>query len=308
MSTDFEDKLRADMGRVPVTARPGLAREAHQRNARRRHRTALAVAATGTAAAVAGATTGLALTTTSGTSQPSGRAPVETTAFVVSHVTSALATTDKIGYTSSAFTGPGLTTGVLTDRLALWAYGDLSRQLTESKTGQPLYDTSTAPESGGWRILAVSYPDRDYIDVTASHAAVSLPLSQLYSPPADLCASGVLTVGNASTKTAADWAAIITNGLKCGAFTTDGRQWVDGVDAIKLIGHRTVPQTTLWVDPGSYLPVRLTDQVHVILGSAAKQTAATLTTDFRWLPATKANLKQLTAPIPPGFREVTGQP
>jgi hypothetical protein len=44
---------------------------------------------------------------------------------------------------------------------------------------------------------------------------------------------------------------------KCGAFTVAGRQWVDGVDAIKLAGHTTGPGSAIWVNPGSYLPVRL---------------------------------------------------
>ena len=78
MSIDFEDQLRAEMGRVQVRPRPGLAREAHRRYARSRRRTALAVAATGTAAAVAGATAGFALT--AGTP---GTGPIETTAYVV---------------------------------------------------------------------------------------------------------------------------------------------------------------------------------------------------------------------------------
>ena len=62
MSIDFEERLRADMGQVEVHPRPGLAREAHRRYRQGRRRTALAVAATGTAAAVAGATAGFALT------------------------------------------------------------------------------------------------------------------------------------------------------------------------------------------------------------------------------------------------------
>ena len=49
MSIDFEERLRADMGQVQVRPRPGLAREAHRRYQKGRRRTALAVAATGTA-------------------------------------------------------------------------------------------------------------------------------------------------------------------------------------------------------------------------------------------------------------------
>jgi len=308
MSTDFEDKLRADMGRVQVSPRPGLAREAHRRYTRSRRRTALAVAATGTAASVAGATAGLTLTTaTSGTSATAARGPVQTTAYVVSRVTSALAATNTIGYSTSSFSGPAAKTTRLANRIAEWDYGDLGRQFIESQSGQPLFDTSARPQGGGWQIRSVSYPARDYSDVTVTHAAVSFPVGQIYEPSADLCTSGVLTLGNARTKTAADWAAIIANGLKCGAFTTDGRQWVDGVDAIKLIGHRTASQTTIWVDPGSYLPVRMTDEVHVMFWRTAKQSTATLTIDFRWLAPTKANLRQLTAPIPAGFREVSGK-
>ncbi len=97
MSINFEERLRADMGHVEVHPRPSLAREAHRRYRKSRRRTALAVAATGTAAAVAGATAGFALTAGS-----AGTAPIETTAYVVNRVSSALAATDAIGYSTVA--------------------------------------------------------------------------------------------------------------------------------------------------------------------------------------------------------------
>ena len=62
--------------------------------------------------------------------------------------------------------------------------------------------------------------------------------------------------------------------------------------------------TTIWVDPSSYLPVRLTAQLQLNAGGNEKQNA-TLTIGFRWLPPTRANLKELTAPIPKGFREAS---
>jgi hypothetical protein len=89
-------------------------------------------------------------------------------------------------------------------------------------------------------------------------------------------------------------------------FTVAGRQWVDGVDAIKLTGHKPAAEATIWVDPSSYLPVRLTGRVQLISGGPEKQDAGTLTIDFRWLPPTSANLAKLTAPIPPGFHQVSG--
>ena len=47
-------------------------------------------------------------------------------------------------------------------------------------------------------------------------------------------------------------------------FTVAGRQRVDGVDAIKLTGHKPAAGTTIWVDPSSYLPVRLTGRVQLM--------------------------------------------
>jgi hypothetical protein len=291
VSIDFEDQLRAEMGRVQVRPRPGLAREAHRRYARSRRRTALAVAATGTAAAVAGATAGFALT--AGTP---GTGPIETTAYVVNHVSSALAATDAIGYTTSHYSGTGAI-GFFSNRVVGWEFGDLSRQLIESSAGQPLVDNSARPEDGRGTIISVHYPSRDWMNVT-------VPSSELPRPPGgnNRCEDNFLSAF-AAPNTAADWKQIIQAGLTCGMFTVAGRQWVDGVDAIKLTGHTPAAGTTIWVAAGSYLPVRLTGRVQLLSGGTD---AATLTIDFRWLPPTSANLKELTAPIPHGFREVSG--
>jgi hypothetical protein len=295
MSIDFEDQLRADMGRVQVRPRPGLAREAHRRHVKRRHRTALTVAATGTAAVVAGATAGYALT--AGTP---GSAPIETTASVVSHVSSALAATDAIGYTTAHYNGTGAI-GFLADRVIEWELGDRSRQLIESSDGQPIVDNSARPEDGRGAIISVHYPSREWMSIT-------VPSSELPRPSAannNRCEDKFLSAFAAGQNTAADWKQIIQAGLTCGMFTVAGRQWVDGVDAIKLAGHPPAAGTTIWVDPSSYLPVRLTGRVQLIAGRTQKQDAATLTIDFRWLPPTRANLKELTAPIPAGFREAS---
>jgi hypothetical protein len=294
MSIDFEDQLRADMGRVQVRPRPGLAREAHRRYARSRRRTALAVAATGTAAAVAGATAGFALT--AGTP---GAGPIETTAYVVNHVSSALAATDAIGYTTAHYSGTDAI-GIFSDRVLAWDFGDLSRQLIESSAGQPIVDNSARPEHGRGAIISVHYPNRDWMSITVPSSELPRPLGGN-----DRCEANFLSAFAAGQHTEADWKQIIQAGLKCGMFTVAGRQWVDGVHAIKLTGHAHAAGTTIWVDPSSYLPVRLTGRVQLIIGDAPKQDTTTLTVDFRWLPPTRANLKELTAPIPKGFREAS---
>jgi hypothetical protein len=137
--------------------------------------------------------------------------------------------------------------------------------------------------------------------------SITVPSSELPRPSggsSNRCEANFLSAF-AAGHTAADWKQIIAAGLKCGMFTAAGRQWVDGVDAIKLTGHTPAAGTTIWVDPSSYLPVRLTGRVQLILGGAAKQGTTTLTVDFRWLPPTSANLKELTAPIPKGFRQTS---
>jgi len=50
---------------------------------------------------------------------------------------------------------------------------------------------------------------------------------------------------------------------------------------IKLTGHKPVAGTTIWVDPSSYLPIRLTGRVQLVAGGTDGQDAATLTIDFR---------------------------
>jgi hypothetical protein len=51
--------------------------------------------------------------------------------------------------------------------------------------------------------------------------------------------------------------------------------------------------------------VRLTGRVQLMRGTA-NQDPRELTMDFRWLPPTSANIKELTAPLPNEFREVSG--
>ena len=84
------------------------------------------------------------------------------------------------------------------------------------------------------------------------------------------------------------WPAFIRSQLACGAYTVAGRQVIDGVNTIKITGASG--QFIFWVDPATYLPVQMT------MGPNQ--------TEFRWLPATPANLAQLKVTVPAGFRHV----
>jgi hypothetical protein len=154
-------------------------------------------------------------------------------------------------------------------------------------------------------VTEVDYQDRTWARGTPQPGQVPPP-----TEGNNLCGGGSLDLFGNESKSAADWRNTIETGLKCGAFTVAGRQWVDGVDAIKLAGHKTGPGSAIWVDPDSYLPVRLVSNTPVVQygadynGADTGLPSITLTIDFRWLPPTRANLAKLTAPIPDGFRKV----
>jgi len=86
-------------------------------------------------------------------------------------------------------------------------------------------------------------------------------------------------------------AAEIRAALSCGRYRLAGHGQVGTVRAIKLVSEKVNgPYTeTLWVDPSTYLPVRLT--WHWLDHRA--QGPGTLTGDFRWVRPTEANLGAL---------------
>lgn len=88
--------------------------------------------------------------------------------------------------------------------------------------------------------------------------------------------------------------------ISCGALTEAGRQLVDGIEAIKLTSRANSPiSETIWVSPGTYLPVRM------VLSSALGFGGIRQTADITWLPPTAQNLAKVAVPIPAGFRKVS---
>lgn len=78
------------------------------------------------------------------------------------------------------------------------------------------------------------------------------------------------------------------------------------VNALKLVSVQQQRQgkvlatltRIIWVDPATYLPVRLTNQW------TRPMVSVPMRFDIRWLPPTSVNLAQLTVRIPPGFTQV----
>jgi hypothetical protein len=126
------------------------------------------------------------------------------------------------------------------------------------------------------------------VEVTVIYAdgtwwRATLPPSEPPPSTAPRCGLGV-DIG------AGGWPAFFRHQLGCGEFRMAGRQRVDGVQVVKLTESNG---TMAWVNPVTYLPVRV-----IVAGLEPS------IYDFRWLAPTAASLAPLSVPVPAGFRQV----
>jgi hypothetical protein len=161
-----------------------------------------------------------------------------------------------------------------------WTYGVNLTLSVATTTGRPVLAMQITVAAGSMRQVTVDYRDR-----TWWRATVPLPPGAQNPAPAGCGPGEVLGTQG--------WPAFIRYELTCGAFQADGRQRVDGIDAVKLTGSKGL---VLWIDPATYLPVR-----QVVGGGQPP-------TDFHWRPATAASLAQMRLPVPAGFRQVPASP
>jgi hypothetical protein len=269
----------------------GLARRA----IRRRRRMAPVLTA-GLAATVAAGAAVLAVAAGPGHGQNGSQAPVTSTAYVVGRIDSALTAAQPAAIAQMTVTNSGPAGATTAEE---WSYGDQSRSVTDLPDGRPAYDAGL---STGSVYTVVSYALRAW----ARHHRPTVPESR-----ASGCGSGAAVVpllfepGETSARFAATWlpATVVRDlrsALTCGTLVVAGRQRVDGIDAIRLASRaRAAPGETIWVSPGTYLPVRVVAALD-LGGAVFRQTA-----DITWLRPTAQNLARLTVPIPGGFREVT---
>jgi hypothetical protein len=258
---------------------------------RRAVRWRFSMAAAGTlAAAVAGLVA--ALLTGSPAVRPSGQ--VQTTAFVarVEHALASPHQDDKVQYARTVLppgtgtqlgvgvsrSGPGVGSPPGVDVTVGWSYQGTSTTYGFTRSGRRVFATETATVADGKAVQEVAVI---YGDATWWRATLRQPGGRPPSTP-QVCGPGV-RIG------AGGWPAFIRYELGCGEFRMAGQR-VEGVETVKLTGSNG---TVLWVDPATYLPVR------VIVGGL-KPTQI----DFRWLSPTAANLAQLSVRVPAGFRRV----
>jgi hypothetical protein len=302
MSTDIEHELRGAMERFThdVQIPPGLAVKAYRHQQKRRV-TTRAVAAAGTVTAAAA--TAVAVAGATGAFGSAGPSPAQATytAYVVRHVQHALAASrvaDLVEADRTVFPA-GSTLQPFPDGLVgsaggagspqwnagyslRWIYHGSAELSSFTASGQRVFDWAVTPAG---RTTAVIYGNDTWW--TAPEAG---PGPGPGAGPARGCIQGheIVLGGGAGN----GWPAFIRSQLACGAYTVAGRQVIDGIDTIKITG--TSGPFTFWVNPVNYLPVRAN------LGPRQ--------TDFRWLPASPANLARLKVTVPAGFKQVPAPP
>jgi hypothetical protein len=120
----------------------------------------------------------------------------------------------------------------------------------------------------------------------------------------------------------ARWPAFIGATLACGAASVTGHVRIDGVETTQITGKPVTVRLsagygklatekrvrvlwTLYVNPTTYLPVRISGSTQTFGGKAGNQ-PFTSVTEVRWLPPTRANIAQILVTIPAGFHRFFG--
>ena len=322
MSSVDTDLLRESVDRLTQDDRlPADLADRVFRRDRQRRLALRAAAAAGTAViAAAGVLAAVAPRATTPSGQQTHQTPAapaaQTAAYVFSHTERALAAAQRENLVEEIHTvghhyGLGLThvityhlngdtvhvieqAGPTASQENIWSYRGQLREQGLDAAGKPVFDaTSTMAQSPS--VLSVNGMGVDYTSRTWWQATVRLKLPATTGQSA--CQSAYLPPPVGTT---VDWPAEIRAALSCGHYRLAGHEQVGTVRAIKLVSEKVNgPYTeTLWVNPSSYLPVRLT--WHWLDHRA--QGPGTLTGDFRWVRPTEANLGALRVTVPGGFR------
>jgi hypothetical protein len=313
MTSDIEKTLAEGMARyVDAIEEPGCAVGAARTRLRHR-RVARAVTAGGAALAVAIVTVVLA----TGGSPSAPR--MLTDSYVIKHVQTALsgaeANDGKEAY--ATIKGPvyDIYGNVIAGDIESWQYRNEGASRTLAADGYHIQSVIGYVVSG--KTTKETFADfskrtweTDQVSASpVGPAPLSFPGStqQWILPPCN-------ATGSPPSEATLNWPDYLQGELACGTFHSAGFSTLNGERVIELnskpLGRDNATIETLWVDPRTYLPVRLTTQVMLSLvrqfGFTPPHSFDPHTTDFQWLPPTQANLVKLSVNIPAGFREVRG--
>jgi hypothetical protein len=298
MNTELEQQLRADMEHATRDVRvpPGLALKAYRHYHKRAITTRAAAAAGAAAVLTAGALSVAEVTGAFG--QPAGGAQVRTTAYVISRVERALSApnmANMVAYTRTVYPagvtlrpvpggvngsgGPAAGSSRAGAYEALWAYHRSSKLSSFTASGQRVFDERITVGKRSMATTVVAYTSHTWWRAQSARPEVASSAS-----PGCLPGGQVRLNGSANA-----WPDFIHSQLACGAYTVAGKQDLGGVEALKITGSSG--QLTLWVNPRTYLPIRL-------------QQLGPVQVNFQWLAPTRANLAMLNMPVPASFHQV----
>jgi len=298
MNTDVEELLRDGMERFTagVRAPVGLAGGAGRlHRLHRRRLAARAAVACGAAAAIA---VGVAFAATAGAA--GSGAQVRTAAYVTKRVEYALAS-ENLVFVGWSDTKMG--------NYVTWAYGPRNRWEAFSGS-KPYWAQGTALVGGKLVGAYVTYFDHRY------------SLSPLGPQQASACSKDAALSMGAPVVPTTHWTAFIDATLACGAASVTGHVWIDGMETTKITGKPltvtlsagytkvvkekfATARWALYVNPTTYLPVRMYGSTETFGGSAGRFTSS-FVTNVRWLPPTPGNIAQALVRIPPGFHRFYG--
>jgi hypothetical protein len=325
MNLDVEELLRDGMERfaADVRAPAGLAREAGRR--RRRHVVARTAVACGTAAVTAGAVALVVVSGTRGTPPDTAGGPVQARAlaYVTKRVENALASENLVfvGQSDSKDWGNTVT----------WAYGSRNRfeeywpsvdYRDRVVNGQHLWDFPPQDRGRPYLAQGTALVGGKLVGAYVTYFDHRYSLSPMGSQPASACSTNAALSMGAPIIPTTRWSAFINATLACGAASVTGHVVINGTQTLQITGRpvtvklspgyaRTVHEQwatgrwTLYVNPTTYLPVRMYGSTETFGGSAGSYTSSAVT-DVRWLPPTAANIAQTLVTIPPGFHRFSG--
>jgi hypothetical protein len=320
MNSDLGELLREGIERTTTgeRLRPGLAGRARQHH-HKRALTLRAAALTGTAAVAAGAVLAATIGTGGSPQQTSGELPAQTTAYVLAHTGQALAAAGRGNLIQRVHVTPPRG-----DRGVGVFASLIGRRHLQRLTSQPIIGSISWTYRGRTRTQGFTSSGRlaaDYGPSTATAASGALPAARIivvdpiagkWSRPQRLprsahyplsCNQGIQWLGGGGDSSA-QFSALVKKALSCHLFKAAGHQQVDGIDADRLVSTPRLtkqlrgndlfarPGATLWVDPKTFLPVRLTLDPQ------------DPTFDYGWLKPTSANLRLLQVRIPAGSHHV----
>jgi hypothetical protein len=286
----------------------------------RRARRTLAIRAA-VACGTAAATVAAVIAVTGGTSgKPAlaGRSNgAQTVAYVTSRVEQALANENQVfvGRGVSKTWGPTLT----------WSYGQRSRfvEYTGNACGHALASGDCTHRGGSERYLAdgTALVNGKLVSAYVTYFNRKFSLDGApWSPPSSACSANAALEISGPPSATIRWSAFIKSTLACGAASVTRHVRIDGRETTKITGKAitlrlpageakavgekwVTARWALYVDPTTYLPVRMFGSNETFGGRWPRSTSSVVT-DVQWLPPTPANVAKTLVTIPPGFHRV----